>query len=218
MAVALNGTSVGNYSLSAAQLTSLGAGTRAGLFGGNASVRFDDFAVTTPVTLPAGSGWWRRVRRALPSVLIWTTVGLCAWWLWPSRFGGDTTPLVVEGNSMKPTYSSGDLIIAHVADHYLPGQIIVFKIKRPGNHARDHLIVHRLVSIAPDGRITTQGDNRDNADGLAVTTNDIVGRARLRIPDGGTILHLLSRWWILGVVAGVIVTNSLWPTVSTEIR
>ena len=48
VAVALNGTSVGSYSLSAAQLTSLGAGTRAGLFGGNASVRFDDFAVTTP--------------------------------------------------------------------------------------------------------------------------------------------------------------------------
>jgi hypothetical protein len=48
VAVALNGTSVGSYSLSAAQLTSLGAGTRAGLFGGNASVRFDDFAVTSP--------------------------------------------------------------------------------------------------------------------------------------------------------------------------
>ena len=71
----------------------------------------------------------------------------------PVRWRHDA--LVVEGNLMKPTYSSGDLIIAHVADHYLPGQIIVFKIKPPGNHARDHLIVHRLVSIAPDGRITT---------------------------------------------------------------
>ena len=48
VAVALNGTNVGSYTLSAAQLTSLGAGSRAGLFGGNASVRFDDFAVTTP--------------------------------------------------------------------------------------------------------------------------------------------------------------------------
>ena len=46
--VTLNGTSVGNYTLSGAQLTSLGAGSRAGLFGGNASVRFDDFAVTSP--------------------------------------------------------------------------------------------------------------------------------------------------------------------------
>ncbi|MGZ6986997.1 MAG: hypothetical protein ACXVKP_19020 [Ilumatobacteraceae bacterium] len=46
--VTLNGTSVGSYSLSSAQLTALGAGSRAGLYGGNASVRFDDFAVTSP--------------------------------------------------------------------------------------------------------------------------------------------------------------------------
>jgi signal peptidase len=153
----------------------------------------------------------------LPSVLIWTTVGLCAWWLWPSRFGGDTTPLVVDGNSMKPTYSSGDLIIAHADDHYQPGEIIVFRIKPPGNHSPDHLIVHRLIAIAPDGRITTQGDNRAVADGFVVTTHDIVGRARLRIPDGGTILHLLSRWWILGAVAGAITTLSLWPAAPAEV-
>lgn len=48
LTITLNGTSVGSYTLSGAQLTSLGAGARAGLFGGNASVRFDDFAVTTP--------------------------------------------------------------------------------------------------------------------------------------------------------------------------
>ena len=169
------------------------------------------------MTSSAGGVWWQRARRVLPSVLIWTTVGLCALWLWPSRFGGDTTPLVVDGNSMKPTYSSGDLIIAHADDHYQPGEIIVFKIKPPGNHARDHLIVHRLISIAPDGRITTQGDNRGVADGFVVTTDDIVGRARLRIPDGGTILPLLSRWWILGAVAGVIATMSLWPPAPSEV-
>lgn len=170
------------------------------------------------MTSSAGGVWWRRARRVLSSVLIWTTVGVAVLWLWPSRFGGDTTPLVVDGNSMKPTYASGDLIIAHADDHYQPGEIIVFRIKPPGAHAPDHLIVHRLLAISPDGRITTQGDNRRVADGFVVTTNDIVGRARLRIPHGGTILHVLSRWWILSVVAGAIVTISLWPTASIEIQ
>lgn len=46
--VSLNGTSVLTFTLSAAQLSSLGTGARAGLFGGNSSVRFDDFVVTAP--------------------------------------------------------------------------------------------------------------------------------------------------------------------------
>ena len=46
--ITLNGSIAGTYTLSAGQVTSLGAGSRAGLFGGNSSVRFDDFAVTTP--------------------------------------------------------------------------------------------------------------------------------------------------------------------------
>lgn len=161
--------------------------------------------------LSVGNVWWRRARRVMPSVMIWTVVGLCAWWVWPSRFGGDTTTLVVEGHSMEPTYHSGDLIVAHADAHYRPGEIVVFRIKLPGDHARDALIVHRLVAIDPDGHITTQGDNRSVADGFGLTTADIVGRARLRIPDGGTILRVLSRWWILGAVVGVIVTMALWP-------
>ena len=159
----------------------------------------------------ARSAWWRRARRVLPSALIWTVVGLCAWWVWPARFGGDTTTLVVEGHSMEPTYHSGDLIVAHADDHYQPGEIVVFRIKPPGDHARDALIVHRLIAIDPDGRITTQGDNRSVADGFGLTTADIVGRARFRIPSGGTLLRVASRWWMLAVVSGLIVTMMLWP-------
>ncbi|MGZ4765168.1 MAG: signal peptidase I [Ilumatobacteraceae bacterium] len=155
---------------------------------------------------------WRRARRVLPSALIWTTVGLCAWWVWPTRFGGDTTTLVVEGHSMEPTYHNGDLIVAHADDHYRPGEIVVFKIQPPGDHAHEALIVHRLIAIDPDGHITTQGDNRSVADGFGLTTANIVGRARLRIPSGGTFLRVMSRWWMLAVVSGLIVTMTLWPS------
>jgi len=46
--VTLNGTSIISTTLTAAQSTSLGAGARAGLFGGDSTVRFDDFLVTSP--------------------------------------------------------------------------------------------------------------------------------------------------------------------------
>lgn len=46
--VTLNGGSIINATLTAAQITSLGAGARAGLFGGDSGVRFDDFLVTSP--------------------------------------------------------------------------------------------------------------------------------------------------------------------------
>ena len=46
--VTLNGGSIINATLTAAQITSLGVGARAGLFGGDSSVRFDDFLVTSP--------------------------------------------------------------------------------------------------------------------------------------------------------------------------
>src|SRR3954451_1949020 len=44
----LNGATAGTFTLTTAQLTTLGTGARAGLFGGNNSVRYDDFVVTAP--------------------------------------------------------------------------------------------------------------------------------------------------------------------------
>ncbi|HSB85768.1 MAG TPA: hypothetical protein VLD86_05635 [Ilumatobacteraceae bacterium] len=44
----VNGVVINTYTLTSAQQTALGGGARAGLFGGNSSVRFDDFAVISP--------------------------------------------------------------------------------------------------------------------------------------------------------------------------
>lgn len=48
ISITLNGAAVGAYTLTSPQLTALGPGARAGVFGGNSSVLFDDFVVTTP--------------------------------------------------------------------------------------------------------------------------------------------------------------------------
>ena len=46
--VTVDGNTLITNTLSAPNVTSLGSGTRAGLFGGDANVRFDDFLVTSP--------------------------------------------------------------------------------------------------------------------------------------------------------------------------
>lgn len=163
----------------------------------------------------AGHAWFRRGRTWGPQALLWsalwTTLALGAWWLWPARFGGSTSMIIVEGRSMEPTYSSGDLVIARAEHRYVPGQVVVVRVTPPGDGSPPALVVHRLLDVASDGHITTRGDNRALADGFSLTTADIVGRADARIPGGGTVLVVLSRWWMLALFAGSLTTVMLWP-------
>jgi signal peptidase len=155
----------------------------------------------------------RDARRWTLRALTWTAIALSAWFLWPVRFGGDTSIVVVQGKSMIPTYYTGDLVVARRQDHYAIGEIVVFKVARPGSDHRAALVVHRLINVGPDGRITTRGDNRAAPDAFNLTTADIVGRAVTRVRYGGLLLFLLSRWWMLAILSGLITVAYLWPQV-----
>lgn len=152
-----------------------------------------------------------RRRRYLVRALALAVAAMATWWIWPSRLGGATTVLAVEGNSMLPTYRNGDLVVARVDAQYEVGDIVVIRVPvgDDGHHA---LVVHRIIALPADGAVVTQGDNRSTADGFSTTVHDIVGRARWRLPRGALVLHLLSRWPVLALMAGVLVAVRLWPT------
>ena len=151
----------------------------------------------------------RLTRRALWKASRWVVSALALFMLWPTQLGGDTSVLVVQGNSMYPTLSNGDLVVARRQDHYHSGQIVVFDVRLPGSstHAR---VMHRILAIAADGAVTTQGDNRTTSDEFGTTTDDIIGEAVASIPRGGRVLWLLSRWWTLGAVSGLITVMAFW--------
>jgi signal peptidase len=149
----------------------------------------------------------RRVARALALVI----AAIAAWWIWPSRLGGATTVLAVEGNSMLPTYRNGDLVVARADDGYETGDVVVIRVAI-GDAGRHALVVHRIIDVRSDGSVVTQGDNRATADGFPTTVDDIVGRARWRLPRGALLLHLLSSWPALALITGTLVAVSLWPT------
>jgi signal peptidase len=130
-------------------------------------------------------------------------------WVWPTRFGGRTTVLAVDGNSMRPTFKNGDLVVARTQDHYNVGEIIIFKVSTSAGHTAD--VVHRIIKLNPDGTIVTQGDNRRTADSFHTTAHDVIGHAQWRIPAGAITLRILSRWWLLAVITGILVMIQLWP-------
>lgn len=132
-------------------------------------------------------------------------------WLWPASLGGRASFAVVHGHSMEPRFHSGDLVIAQRQADYAVGDIVVFRARFTTGGAVAGLVVHRIVEIRADGTIVTQGDHRATADHFPLQEADVVGRVRARVPRASTLLWLLSRWWVLAPMTGLVTALTLWP-------
>jgi signal peptidase len=130
--------------------------------------------------------------------------------MWPSRLGGATELLVVHGDSMQPTFGSGDIVLVRSRRTYHVGDAVVFRI--PSGPAYGMRVVHRLVAVDPaTGRLITQGDSRATADHFDITAHDVEGRVVVRVPWAGHILFVLSRWWALAPALGALTALVVWP-------
>jgi signal peptidase len=152
----------------------------------------------------------RRIARFVLAMLLVAGSVAAVLYAWPSRLGGSSTLVVVRGDSMLPTYRNGDLVVARATGGYHAGDVVVYRVP-DGQPGAGSLIIHRLREVAADGTIVVRGDNRDADDAFGATRADIVGSARLRLPAGGLVLFILSRWWMFAVVVGAAVTTLLWP-------
>ena len=67
----------------------------------------------------------------------------------------------VDGVSMSPTLEAGDMVILQFGNigEVQKGDVIVFNDPTFGG-CQDFTIIHRVVQVASDGGLTTQGDNR----------------------------------------------------------
>lgn len=91
--------------------------------------------------------------------------GALAWIALSANYGLVTTP------SMYPTIPPGSMVFIHRERTYHVGQVIEFW----GNGLK---YVHRIIKIAPNGDITTKGDNPANVPDVfvpATTRKDIIG-------------------------------------------
>ncbi len=106
--------------------------------------------------------------------------------LWPTHLYGNTSYIMLLGNSMYPNIESGTLIIVQPDEQYLLGDIIAFVNEDNVN------VVHRIVEETDEGFVT-KGDNNPKNDEEAVPYDEVLGRAKFIIPYVGfTSLFLKS--------------------------
>lgn len=97
----------------------------------------------------------------------------------PTSAGGAASYLTVSGNSMLPTFHSGDTVMLARRSHYEVGEIIAYRSKELGGT----VVIHRIIDLAPDDRYVTKGDNNGFIDGYHPSSADILGEQVLRLPN-----------------------------------
>lgn len=151
----------------------------------------------------------RRVGQWIASGLL----ALLALVMWPHRFGGSTSLVVVQGGSMEPTYHSGDLLFVRATDDLEIGDIAVYTL--PDGPGAGRHIVHRIVGRTPDGRFEFRGDAKPLLDDVRPRESEIVGRPIANL--GPLPLRLLVAIPYVALLAIVLSVGwLLWPPAPTR--
>lgn len=146
----------------------------------------------------------KRIGTVVLSVLLWVIILVAALYAFTTMATKDSTnvasllgytPLVVESDSMSPTFVSGDLIFIRKCDpaDLKEGDIICFHTIIENQYA---LNTHRIQSIETVGDVrsyTTVGDNNNGiADQHVISDGDIVGKYVGHISGAGKVMDFLS--------------------------
>lgn len=130
---------------------------------------------------------------------------------WPQRLGGSLAFVEVSGNSMLPTYRSGDLLVTRAQAEYHVGDVVVYVVPS-GDVGAGTDVVHRIVG--GDGRsgFRTRGDNNAYPDPWRPRATEVVGRVLLHVDGAGAWLEFLTRPVNIGILCGsTTITCMLWP-------
>ena len=146
----------------------------------------------------------KRIGTVVLSVILWVIILVAALYAFTTMATKDNThvasllgytPLVVESDSMSPTFASGDLIFIRKCNpaDLKEGDIICFHTIIENQYA---LNTHRIQSIETVGDVrsyTTIGDNNNGiADQHVISDGDIVGKYVGHITGAGKVMSFLS--------------------------
>jgi signal peptidase len=154
-----------------------------------------------------------RKQRQLSALTLVTTLLFGLAWLVelrPSILGGPTTYVVVRGDSMVPTYVTGDLVVLHSAPVYRVGQIVAYRVPQ-GQIGAGHLVIHRIVGGDGVAGFDVKGDNNSAPDPWRPRAADVVGSAWLLVHGVGRALVVArSPATVAAALAGVVVAVILF--------
>ncbi len=122
----------------------------------------------------------------------------------PTKIGGGASYVIVQGNSMEPRFSRGDLVIIRKATDYSVGDIVTYWDDTLPAH-----VIHRIVGIERD-RFLLKGDNNGWVDITRPAFSDIVGKLWLHIPHLGKQIEWmrvpLHFAFIVALFGGILMT------------
>lgn len=111
-----------------------------------------------------------------------------AWILFaPAALGGATRYAVVEGASMEPGLSRGDLVLVRGGGEPDVGDAVLYRDPTLGVR-----VLHRVIA-KEDGRLVLQGDANDFVDDARPRPSDVIGSYWFSIPRVGSALFWLQQ-------------------------
>ena len=129
----------------------------------------------------------------------------------PAVLGGPATYIVIRGDSMTPTYATGDLVILAQAETYSRGEIVGYRVPA-GELGAGLVVVHRITGGDAQSGYILQGDNNPAPDPWVPHQPDVVGRAVVRVPTIGRLITAVRQPAVLAALgAALAVTFVLLP-------
>jgi signal peptidase I len=123
-----------------------------------------------------------------PTAVVAVVLLLGAWLLFaPAELGGATRYAVVEGASMEPSFSRGDLVLVRAGHEPAVGEVVLYRDPQMGVR-----VLHRVTGVE-DGRLVLKGDANDFLDDARPLPSDVVGSYWFSIPRAGAVLLWLAQ-------------------------
>lgn len=146
----------------------------------------------------------RRVAR-LRSLASWAVliacIGLWAVTLRPTTLNGPASFVGVDGISMEPTFSEGDLVVVRDQHTYVVGDVVAYRIPE-GEPGAGHQVIHRIVGGNGTTGYTTQGDHNGYTDVWHPVDDDVIGKVWIEVPNAAAWLSRASQPGTLALLVG----------------
>lgn len=136
---------------------------------------------------------WRKVKIwPILTYIIYTLVIIFAVSILLSKFSiAGIKLLTVQSGSMAPTIKTGSLVFIKSQDNYYSGDIVTFQNSTDPSQTT----THRIVNVTQENgfsQFQTQGDANNTPDGLIISKEQIIGKAKLAIPYLGYLVAFVK--------------------------
>ncbi len=123
----------------------------------------------------------------------------------PTKIGGQTSYVIIHGNSMEPKFHTGDLAIVRKASSYQVGDIVAY-----WNDSMAAYTIHRIIDTRQD-RFIMKGDNNSWIDPIQPGQEEIIGKLWIYLPKVGKTVEWLRSpinfALILALTGGALMTG-----------